>query len=171
MKCLYSIILLIAVNLSSALCQTREYKNAIYGNLGFLPVSFGISTINAERYLFGFGIKQKIKGSVSIRLGYGSWGDWGGEGKAYLGSFHFLSGHKKHHLEFGLGLVNFQEDIYDPIEIVNPDGTIDFVFNEKSTNNSSMGINAGYRYTSKYFLFRVGASWPETLYLGLGVTF
>lgn len=137
----------------NAEAQTSDQKNSIYGNLGMIPVTFAIATVNYERFIapVNFG----LEGSISGRLGYGSWGSWGSEGNAYIAVVNFLSGSRKGHFELGLGAYIFSEK--EELDVYNHYWT--------------PGINAGYRYTSRYFIFRAGASWPETIFLGLGVQF
>ncbi|MEO1053063.1 MAG: hypothetical protein AAFX87_20685 [Bacteroidota bacterium] len=149
--------------------QTQDQKNAIYGNIGAIPATYSMVTVNVERHIVHVG--NKFNGGLSVRLGYGSWGDWGGSGEAFVTGLNFLSGKRKSHIEFGLGPILFTEEEFRSIEVIDPNGNVDFLSEEFIDKEWRMGINLGYRYTSRFFMLRGGFSNLETIYLGMGITF
>lgn len=132
--------------------KLKMFNNAIYGSVGSLIGYYNNANIYYERMFQRNSYKSKI--ATFVKAGYGGWlSPWGGEGSYLLGQYGILTGVKKHHLEVSAGLIKF------------------FSGSEKIETLLSGSI--GYR-TQKpdgHFIFRTGVSWPETLYLGFGVSF
>ena len=169
MRRIFPALILLVTSIGFTLGQTKEYKNPIYGNVGTIPVTIGVGTVNIERYIFS--TKLFVPGNVSIRLGYGEWGSYSSSGEAYLGTLNFITGHRKSHFELGFGPAILIDRDNELREVELPDGSIAFQAVETTDLENSLGVNVGYRYTSKFFMFRGGISWPETIYIGLGVAF
>ena len=128
--------------------ESNMYSNAIYGNVGSGGLWF-TATAYYERMFQRNAQTSKI--STFIKAGYGGAAYWEDESQYILGQFGILTGVRKHHLEVSAGLVKFLDD-YDPFPLA---GSI------------------GYRIQKPggHFIFRTGVGWPESLYIGLGLSF
>ena len=130
--------------------EIRFNNNAIYGNVGNGGLYF-TATVYYERT-----IKQKIWNrniSSFVKVGFGAEAHWEGEGMYILAQYGLLTGAKTHHLEIGLGpnyFISGELKESPPIS-----GTIGWRIQKPKEN----------------FIFRMGASWPEAVYLGLGFSF
>ena len=127
--------------------EVRFNKNAIYGNVGIGGLYF-TATGYYERI-----ITQKSKISTFVKVGAGGYEAWGVGGQYILAQYGILTGVKKHHLEIGAG----------PHYYLNGDLQGDFPF--------SATIGWRVQKPGGKFIFRMGASWPEAIYVGLGVSF
>jgi hypothetical protein len=127
--------------------DTGFYKNAIYGNVGIGGLYF-TATGYYERMM-----TQNSKVLSFVKVGFGGYSTWGDEGNYILGQFGVLSGANKHHLELGAGpryVINGGLQGYLPFA-----ATIGWRIQEPGGN----------------FIFRMGVSWPEAVYIGLGFSF
>ena len=123
------------------------YKNAIHGNVGI-----GGLYLTANGYYERM-ITQSSKILSFVKVGIGGYSTWGDEGNYILGQFGILSGANKHHLELGAGpryVINGNIQGYGPFT-----ATIGWRIQKPGGN----------------FIFRLGASWPEAIYVGLGFSF
>jgi uncharacterized membrane protein (Fun14 family) len=125
-------------------------KNAFYGNVGVGGLYF-TATGYYERML-----TQNSKISTFVKAGVGAYALWGIGGLFTLAQYGILTGKNKHHLEIGAG----------PNYFINGDlkgtgGLLPFT------------ATVGWRIQKPggNFLFRMGASWPEAVYIGLGFPF
>lgn len=148
------------VHYNSSEQENKEYKNvnsnlylknnSIYGGVG----SSGFFSFTATGYLERI-IKQKMWNkniSSFVKVGYGGETHWAGGSKYFLAHFGLLTGANKHHLELSLGPVFFKGDLKGELPM---SGTIGWRVQEPEG----------------HFIFRMGASWPEAVYLGLGFSF
>jgi len=123
-------------------------KNAVYGTIGTLVIYY-IATMYYERM-----ITQKKYISSFAKVGYGGYVGWlVGEGEYVLAQYGILLGSKTHHLEASAGMSYINEA--ENVEITPISATL------------------GYRIQKPkgHFIFRMGASWPEAAYIGIGVSF
>lgn len=122
-------------------------KNAIYGNVGI-----GGLYLTATGYYERI-ITQNNKISSFIKAGVGGYALWGVGGQFILAQFGILTGIKKHHLELGAG----------PNYFINGDLQGDLPFT----------ATIGWRIQKPggKSIFRMGASWPEAIYIGIGISF
>jgi len=122
-------------------------KNAIYGNVGTAGLYF-TATGYYERIII-----QQSKISHFIKVGTGGYALWGEGGQYILGQYGILTGSKKHHLELGAG----------PNWFLNGDLKGDLPF--------TATIGWRIQKPGNHFMFRMGASFPEAVYVGLGISF
>jgi hypothetical protein len=143
----------------------KELKNNIYPGIS-LGLMWGSLTINYERKLFNLDESQQA--SAYLRAAYGNWGVWGASGNGLLLSLNCIPSKKPSHVELGLGaamlIVKDLDNCAQP-----PEERMD----DKNLTWFKPVFNLGYRYQHPYknFLFRIGASFPEGAYMGLGVHF
>mgnify|MGYP000038263945 CR=1 FL=1 len=151
--------------------QDDKAKNAIYANLGFIGLGGGING-NYERALRDIKILS-IQSRLSVRVGGGYWGVWGGSGSHAITSLSATTIKSKHRFEVTTGLgYFFNKESYD-IGVSNAE-----YFNEPAPSRLKYfdvvpNVSAGYRYQklNKGLIFRTGLSYPEGLYLSLGYGF
>ena len=125
-------------------------KNAVYASGGYaLLIGSGIGSLERAFYQGGQGFIKYW----AVRFGVGKYGSFGGSGLLYLGTLNMLSGAGSGHFEIDVGLVR-----------------VDGGDGEKGTFPAGV---LGYRYQEPggYFLFRIGAGFPEGAYLSLGFVF
>ena len=125
----------------------RLKRNIFYGTVGFAGL-YGAVGGNFERI-----IVEKDKGffkNYLLRVGGGAWAEWGGDGSFVVTGLSGLTGVLNHHLEIHLGLA--YRSYYDSVV---PAGGL------------------GYRFQKPggHFVFRAGASFPESIYVSLGFCF
>jgi hypothetical protein len=123
------------------------YKNAIHGNVGI-----GGLYLTATGYYERM-ITQNSKVLSFVKVGFGGYSTWGDEGNYILGQFGILLGANKHHLELGAG----------PRYVIN--GGIQGYLPFTATIGWRIQKPGG------KFIFRMGVSWPEAVYIGLGFSF
>lgn len=125
-------------------------SNVVYPSVG--SVIFGGFTINYERKLTDFA-QPSYSGFATLRLGYGRWASWGGEGDIYLLASNWIWGQTKHHLETGAGVAYIRDIGY--------------------SNWASPVANIGYRYQKKdgWLVFRTAVGIPEWFVVSLGIAF
>lgn len=122
-------------------------KNAIYANVGSGLLYF-TATGYYERML-----TQNSKISSFVKVGAGGYALWGVGGQFILAQYGILTGAKTHHLELGVGPSYFiNGDMQGALPF---SGTIGWRIQKPGGN----------------FIFRMGASWPEAVYVGLGFSF
>ena len=123
------------------------YKNAIYGNVGIGGL-YLTATGYYERMM-----TQNSKFLSFVKVGFGGYSTWGDEGNYILGQFGVLSGANKHHLELGAGPR--------------------YVINRGMQGYLPFAATIGWRIQKPggKFIFRMGVSWPEAVYIGLGFSF
>jgi hypothetical protein len=131
--------------------EIKFNNNAIYGNVGIGGLYF-TATGYYERI-----ITQNSKISSFVKVGFGAEDHWPageGGGMYLLAQYGLLTGAKTHHLEIGLGPSYF---ISGDFKGASPpiSGTVGWRIQKPRGN----------------FIFRMGASWPEAVYLGLGFSF
>jgi len=122
------------------------HKNAIYGSVGTTGF-FGSATGYYERM-----ISQRGKISSFIKVGAGTYESWGGSGSYILGQYGILTGVKKHHLELGAGPSYFTSGGPDALPL---SATVGWRVQKPGGN----------------FMFRMGFSYPESIYIGIGISF
>lgn len=146
------IVIFIWCSINQSMAQEVQFnKNAIYGNLGSGGIYF-TATGYYERM-----IKQKMwNTSISsfVKVGFGAEVHWGGESRYLLSQYGLLFGAKKHHLEIGLGPGYFSNNSVTG-KLFMMSGTVGWRFQKPDGN----------------FIFRIGTSWPEAVYAGLGLSF
>lgn len=131
----------------------KNTLDVVYGTFGFT----GALTTSYQRFL----LKQPKVINLFLRLGFGKQFGFDVEEnedrEVYLLNVGLATGRRKHHFECGLGIVN------------------DFVKNERYTNFLEVSGFVGYRIQSfrskSPFVFRAGIGYPETLYMGFGLSF
>jgi len=126
-------------------------KNAIYANVGTAGLYF-TATGYYERM-----ITQSRKIATFAKIGIGGYGTIDEDSGEYiLAQYGLLTGaKKKHHLEIGAG----------PAYSINDDDGVE--------GELLFTATVGWRIQKpgKNFMFRMGASFPEALYVGLGYSF
>ena len=131
--------------------EAAFHKNAIYGNVGTGGLYFTTAGYY-ERI-----IKQKMWDkniSSFVKVGTGVEFHWGGSGMFILAQYGLLTGAKKHHLEISVGPNYFITGDYKG-DVLPISGAIGWRVQKPEGK----------------FIFRMGASWPEAIYIGLGVSF
>jgi len=132
--------------------QLKMFNNAIYGSVGSLIGYYNNVNIYYERMFQRKPYRSRI--ITLVKAGYGGWSSpWGGKGSYILGQCGILTGVKKHHFELSAGLIKF--------------------FSDSEKIETLLSGSLGYRSQKPdgHFIFRTGVSWPETIYLGFGVSF
>ena len=133
--------------------ESKMFNNAIYGSIGISMELLGESWFTGTAYYERMFQRNTQKSNIStfVKAGFGSAAGWEYTSSYILGHFGILTGIKKHHLEVSGGFVKSLDD-YDIFPL---SGSI------------------GYRIQkpNSHFIFRTGVSWPEALYVGLGVSF
>lgn len=134
-------------------------KNAIYGTLGVFPSLsplYASYSINAERELWNFGGFVK---SIRARLGGGEWvsDSIGGEPKEgihFTGTINVLTGARTFHMEVNFGTIYLNDKL-------------------EQENHLLPAFRFGFRLQKPEgnFLFRLGAGFPEGMYLSFGAAF
>ena len=143
---------LCAINFSYAQIENMQEgifdKNAIYGSIGSAGLYFS-ATSYYERI-----ITQNDKISSFVKAGYGGYSTWGGGAQYVIAQYGILTGSKKHHLEIGAGAGYFINEGPDLVDI-------------------PIAATIGWRIQSprSNFIFRMGASLPEAIYIGIGFSF
>lgn len=122
-------------------------KNAIYGNVGV--GGFYFTAIGYYERI----MRQTDKSATFLKTGFGPYAVWGYGGNILLFQYGALFGKKSHHLETGIGVCAFIE------------GDMEGFY--------PLSATVGYRIqrSQGHFLFRMGASFPEAIYMGFGVSF
>lgn len=123
--------------------------NAIYGNVGSGGLYF-TATGYYERLLKQNMWERHI--SSFVKIGFGGETHWLGKGTYFLAQYGLLLGGKTHHLEMGLGPSYFIPGYFEGIF---PSATVGWRIQKPGGS----------------FIFRMGASVPEAIYLGVGVSF
>lgn len=123
-------------------------KNAIYGSVGF--VAFGTATVYYERR---FNSNGRLSSFIKIGAGAYALPGSGSGGQYILAQYGLLTGSKKHHLEMGIGPNLF--------------------LNGEWRDNAPFTATIGWRIQRPFdnYIFRIGASWPEGIYIGIGFSF
>ncbi len=123
------------------------YKNAIYGSIGTTGF-FASATSYYERM-----IAKRGKISSFVKVGAGTYETWGGNGTYVLAQYGILTGVKKHHLELGVGPTYFiKGNVHEGLS-----GTATIGWRVQKPGES--------------FMFRMGVSFPESIYIGIGISF
>jgi len=127
--------------------KTELNKNALYGNIGI-----GGFYLTATGYYERI-VTQGVKISTFIKAGVGGYSLWLESGQFILAQYGILTGKKKHHLEIGAGP--------------------NYVINGDLQRTPPITATVGWRIQKPggNFIFRMGASWPEAIYVGLGISF
>jgi hypothetical protein len=146
-------------------------KNSIYGQASFILIGYS-ATVNYERMLFPIGRNKST--CACIRAGYGYWAYWTGGGPAGILTANMVFFKRVNHLEAGFGAVAlYDKKHYEMMvdEYNNYNGDPPGPKSECMIYNPA--INLGYRYQNPdgNFIFRIGISYPEGGYTGLGYTF
>lgn len=133
-------------------------KNAIYGSVGTFLFLHYTATAYYERI-----IKLDANFSTFAKVGMGRFLHLGGDGGYSIFQIGLLSGLKNHHLELGAG-VGFNWPKF---------GHGDVILEFPSTRKIGWTANIGWRFQKPQgnFIFRMGASFPEAIYIGVGVPF
>jgi hypothetical protein len=148
----------------------NDHKNAIYGNIGFVPV-WGVINGAYERRILKTG--NALLNSLWAKVGGGYWLQVSSGGPHILAGVTALSGTGKNHLEVSLGFVSlynysdYKKDLasYQILGNVEPSKS-DFV-----DNYVAGGIGYRFQNPENGFIFRTGVSFPEAIYIGLGFSF
>ncbi len=138
-------------------------KNNIHGSVGTLGLFFS-ANVFYERILIdntssweykdqGQKFTKKSRFAPFVRMGYGGYANYDDEGSYALAQLGFLTGAGKHHFEGSIG-GGYNIKGYFIISEYFPTGSL------------------GYRYHSpgSHLFLRFGASVPELIYLGLGIS-
>ncbi len=128
--------------------KVKLYKNALYSNVGIGPIYF-TGTGYYERML-----TQKNKISTFVKIGIGGYSIWGTGGQYLLAQYGIITGAKRHHFELGAGPAYF---LSGDLKEGEPPITATIGLRNQKPGGK--------------FMFRMGISWPEALYFGLGVSF
>lgn len=127
--------------------QVDFHKNAVYGSVG-TTVFYASATGYYERM-----VSQRGKISSLVKVGAGTYETLGGSGIYILGQYGILTGVKKHHLELGAGPAYFiKEDLREGLFYT---ATIGWRIQKPGGK----------------FIFRMGVSVPESIYIGIGISF
>ena len=145
-------------------------KNAIYGSIGRIGSIAGASLLDSYSGWTGTYermIKQKMWGkniSSFVRVGFGktsldgkSWfggKDYHREGKLIYTQYGVFFGGNNHHLELGLGIAHYVNGYWESDGIL-PSTTVGYRYQKPGGN----------------VIFRMGGSFPELFYIGLGLSF
>lgn len=162
---LRNILLLIALSACS-LCdvtgqeeqeEVQLRKNIIHASGSAFPFLHAGFNYYLERIIF-----EKGENAYFGKVGYGLYEEWEGSGQFYLVQAGFLSGNKdigirRNHLELGLGVALLDGENIDsgPRKGLQPSFTIGWRIQKPGGR----------------FVFRTGVSYPETIYLGIGLAF
>lgn len=138
----------IAQSIKSDSSKSKMYNNSLNLSIGpggilifFLPAA-----IYYERMFQGKLFGPKISSIVDVGVGFET--HWGDSGPFYMARYGILIGNKKPHLEVKAGAA--------------------IVYNEL---HPSFSIGYRSQKPQSNFIFRTGVGWPETLYVGWGVSF
>ena len=121
-------------------------KNALLANIGIYGLNFS-GTAYYERLL-----TQNNNRLSFAKVGVGSYEVFFGHGGSYiLAQYGIFTGVKKHHFELGAGYVHY--------------------FNGEYKGTIPLTATMGWRIQKPggRFMFRMGVSWPEGLYVGVGI--
>jgi hypothetical protein len=148
----------------------NKSKNNIYLIASFILIG-GSATINYERMILQMG--GKLSACFYVRLGYGYWADWTDGGIGGILSTNMLFFRKASHIETGFGAVAlYDRKRYKDI-LRQPPNTYNQPTSKRDCMIYNPVLNLGYRYQDpgKLCIFRIGLSYPEGGYLGLGINF
>ncbi|WP_018478449.1 hypothetical protein [Pontibacter roseus] len=174
----YALLYLLVLNCCQAFGQdtnaTSEApglkKNAVHATLGTIGL-MGAYTFSYDRNVIEFD-KGVLQG-IWARAGAGGWASWTSGGPYQSVTVGVLTGRKSSHVEFHAGAARmFDRSAYDDEKDLR-----DYYADPKPAKSEFTDIRAvgslGYRYQKPggHFLFRVGAGFPETAYVGLGIAF
>jgi hypothetical protein len=148
----------------------HSFKNNIYPEVGYWLIG-GSVTINYERMIFQTGKISTAR--FFLRAGYGYWAFWTGGGPAGILAFNIVLFNKAHHLETGPGIVVLYDNSKNHDDIFRPPDPNEQPHSWRENIIYTPEINIGYRYQKpgKHFIFRIGLSYPEGVYSGLGISF
>lgn len=146
-------------------------KNIIYGTIGASPSVYAVIQGNYERIVI-----QTEKGffkNYLVRAGGGSWASWTGSGPHGVITFTGLTGKKNSHIEVSIGMVTFYDGASYDIGVSNSyrDGVSIYPEPTKSEYLDfypAGGIGYRFQQPGGNFVFRVGLSIPEAIYISLG---
>ncbi|WP_299985311.1 hypothetical protein [uncultured Pontibacter sp.] len=145
-------------------------KNAILATVGTVGL-MGAYNLHYERMLLS-SRKSSLQG-LWAKAGIGGWGVWSSGGPYQSLMIGTMTGKNNSHFELNFGLARMvDESAYDNARDIN-----EYLGEPQPPKSNYIHIRAvgtaGYRFqkpTSR-FLFRCGAGYPETLYLGIGAAF
>ncbi|GAA5038049.1 hypothetical protein GCM10011506_35430 [Marivirga lumbricoides] len=168
------IILLISINcFSQTLYKNtldKENKNAIYANIGFVPV-WGVINAAYERRLLK--TNSAFINSLWAKVGGGYWVEFSSGGPHAMAGITALSGTGNHHIEASVGFVS----LYNYADYKKDLQSYEIVGNVKPSRGDYLNHHPagglGYRYQNPEtgFIVRTGISFPEAIYVGVGFCF
>lgn len=150
--------------------KADESKNVIHGTVGFVPI-YAVANISYERRIAAN--KNKLLRSFWLKVSGGFWEAWSVGGPHFLAGLTSLAGSGNHHLEFSIGFVSmYDKKAYDDYLAYGRSAGFNSTSKSDYIDNSIAG-GIGYRYqpVNGGFVFRAGLSYPESIYLSLGVSF
>jgi len=119
-------------------------RNTFYGSFGSIAV-YSTAIAFYERKL-----TQKRAVSTFLKFGAGPWWGLGDLGAVVNAQYGMLAGRKNHNLELSAG-----GSLFIGSKLIPLSATIGYRFQKPEA----------------HFIFRIGASWPEAIYVGLGYSF
>ncbi len=148
----------------------KDSKNVIHGNIGFIPVWFAISGAYERRILK---TDNSLLNTLWAKVGGGYWAQFDSGGPYALAGLTALSGRAKNHLEVSLGFVSLYDysDYKRDLESYRIVGNVEPQRADFIENSIAGGIGYRFQNPDNGFIFRVGVSFPEAIYLGLGFSF
>lgn len=174
LKCFFSLFILSSIafyckgqDTKEATSQVKESKNVIHGTIGFIPLYFAGNISYERRFAAN---SDKFLRSFWLKVSGGAWAAWAVGGPLYYAGITSLTGSGKSHLEFNLGFASrYDKKSYEEKDYFRP--TEPKVKSDYYKNSIAGGI--GYRFQSPDggFVFRAGISYPESIYIGLGISF
>lgn len=157
------------INPAIAIPKTPQSKNTIYVTGSYLLIGGSVS-VNYERLILNMGKNSSM--FLFLRAAYGYWAVWTSGGPAGILSANILFLKNVHHIETGFGVVK----LYDKKSYEYALENARLGYNPPVKNHYMIFnpvINVGYRYQNpeNHIMLRIGLSYPEALYAGLGVNF
>ena len=148
----------------------QERKNAIYGNLGFVPVWFVMNGAYEHRILK---TNKSFVNSLWAKVGGGYWTQIDRGGPLAMAGLTALTGKGKHHIEVSLGFVSLYNynDYKRDLESYRIVGNVKPARTDYLDNQIAGGIGYRFQNPDNGFIVRAGVSFPEAIYVGLGFAF
>lgn len=145
-------------------------KNVVFATVGTVGL-MGAYSLSYERMLLAN--KESSFAGLWARAATGAWAVWSSGGPYQSLMLGTMTGQKNSHFELNFGLARMVDSrAYDHAKNIS-----DYLSEPQPSKSDYVNMrvagSAGYRFqkpTSR-FLFRAGAGYPETLYLGIGAAF
>ena len=145
-------------------------KNAIYGTVGFLGV-WAVADINYERLIVER--RDKFLNTIWLRVGGGGYAGWDASGPLAIAGFTLLTGKRNSHIEAHLGLSSAYDKTGYDIGLSNARGGYEPEPSRFDYISFAPSCALGYRFQMPDggVIFRTGFGFPETFYIGIGISF